>query len=67
MIDYYIVRIYRREKDDPDSIVGTIEQANSSERKAFRCSDELWSILGGFGESKRRDKGHGSTCDSETR
>ncbi|MEK6742260.1 MAG: hypothetical protein AABZ15_01545 [Nitrospirota bacterium] len=63
-MDYYIVRIYRREQGDPDSIVGTIEEASSAERKSFRSPDELWNILGGRGEKIQKK---GMACDTEIR
>jgi hypothetical protein len=63
-MDYYIIRIYQRNKSDSDSIVGTIEEANSSERKSFRSPDELWDILGGCGEKTQKN---GIKCDTKMR
>lgn len=53
-MDYYIIRIYQRDKGDPDALVGTVEAAGSSERQAFREPDELWSILSGSGRGMQR-------------
>jgi len=55
-MDYYIVRIYRREKGDRDEIVGTVEEASSQERRAFRAPEELWRILSNAGEQAKREK-----------
>ena len=57
-MDYYIVRIYQREKGDPGEMVGTVEDAGSSERKAFCSPEELWDILdAGAVHEKERKKG----------
>ena len=44
-MESYIVRIYRREKDDPRSFVGMVEEVGVEEKKAFTNLDELWNIL----------------------
>ncbi len=44
-MDNYIVRIYRREKDDPRLLVGLVEEVGVSGRKAFNSLDDLWEIL----------------------
>lgn len=46
-MDTYIVRIYRFQKDNPRSLVGTVEsvEANKREKSAFSNVDELWEIL----------------------
>lgn len=66
-MDYYIVRIYQREKGDPDGLVGTVEEATSQERKVFRSPDELWGILGGSGEGLAKEKGKGKKREEDAR
>ena len=42
---HYIVRIYRRGKDDPRMVVGIVEQVGVREKKGFHCIEELRLIL----------------------
>ena len=44
-MDSYIIRIYRREKEAPGSVIGTAERVGDEGKKAFRSLDELWDIL----------------------
>ena len=41
----YVLRIYRREKNDPRIIVGVVEEVGAEGNTAFSNLDELWSIL----------------------
>jgi hypothetical protein len=41
----YVLRIYRREKNDPQIVVGVVEEVGVEGNKAFTNLDELWSIL----------------------
>jgi hypothetical protein len=41
----YVLRIYRREKNDPQIVVGVVEEIGVEGNKAFTNLDELWSIL----------------------
>ena len=41
----YVLKIYRREKNDPRIAVGVVEEVGLQGNKAFRNIDELWSIL----------------------
>jgi hypothetical protein len=41
----YIVRIYRREKDDKRMVVGIVEEVGVREKKGFHCIEELRQIL----------------------
>ena len=50
-VDNYIVRIYRREKDNPRVLVGLVEEVGESGKKAFNNLDDLWEIL------NRKDSG----------
>jgi 5'-deoxynucleotidase YfbR-like HD superfamily hydrolase len=51
-LDSYVVRIYRRNLEDPRQVVGLVEIVSSEEKKAFRTFDELREILQA-GEYKR--------------
>jgi hypothetical protein len=42
----YIVRIYRRGKDDKRMVVGIVEEVGVREKKGFHCIEELRLILG---------------------
>ncbi len=44
-METYIVRIYRREEDDPRILVGVVEEVGVEGNKAFTNSDELLDIL----------------------
>jgi uncharacterized protein (DUF2235 family) len=44
-MDNYIVRIYRREKDNPRLLVGLVEEVGLKGKKAFNTLDDLWEIL----------------------
>ncbi len=61
-MENYIVRIYRRENDNPRMLVGLIEEVGSKGKKAFTSYDELWEILNcdkcgtKDGKSDRREK-----------
>jgi hypothetical protein len=41
----YVLRIYRREKNDPRRLVGVVEEVGVAGKKAFSNLDELWEIL----------------------
>lgn len=43
---HYIVRIYRRGKDDLRMVVGIVEQVGVREKRGFHCIEELRLILG---------------------
>lgn len=43
----YIVRIYRRKKNDPSILVGVVEKAGIDKRTAFHSADELLGVLTG--------------------
>ncbi len=44
-MDNYIVRIYRRKRDDPRVLVGLVEEVGRKGKKAFNDLDDLWKIL----------------------
>ena len=44
-MENYIVRIYKRKKDDPYAYVGVVEEAGMKGKKAFTNVEELYEIL----------------------
>ena len=50
-MDNYIIRIYRRKKDNPRVLVGLVEEVGTKGKKAFNDRDDLWEIL----NSRKRD------------
>ena len=62
-MDYYIVRIYRQEKDKPHKLVGVVEEvtggAGEKDIRAFTSLEELWKILnfGKGGKDRRSESG----------
>ena len=44
-MDNYIVRIYRRKRDDPRLLVGLVEEVGTKGKKAFNDLDDPWKIL----------------------
>ncbi len=44
-MESYIVRIYRRDKNDPGVIVGLVEAVRTGEVENFASGDELSKIL----------------------
>lgn len=59
-MENYVLRIYRREKNDPRILVGVVEEVGVDGNKAFSNLDELWFILnsskGETTKSKKRNK-----------
>jgi len=44
-LEDYLIRIHRREKNDPRILVGVVEEVGLEGNKAFSNLDELWEIL----------------------
>lgn len=42
----YIVHIYRQDKDNPDHVVGTVEDVLKGVKESFKDKDGLWKIMG---------------------
>ncbi len=56
-MDTYIVRIYRREENVPQRLVGLVEEVGVEEKRAFSNLDELWNILSSSeGSSSRKGR-----------
>lgn len=52
IMESYIVRIIRRENDNPERIVGTLEEVETEKRVGFNSFDKLKDIL-----SQRSNRG----------
>jgi hypothetical protein len=50
----YLVRIYRRDKEDPERIAGMVEFIEAGEKKTFATFDDLRTILARDQDTKRR-------------
>ena len=53
-MDTFIIRIYRRDPDDPEKIAGLVERAGTDEEKVFTCLEELCETLMPGETSRRR-------------
>lgn len=45
MIESYVIRIYRRDEQSPQNIIGLVEDVMIQETKPFKNFNELWEIL----------------------
>lgn len=45
MLESYIVRIFRRNKDKAETVAGIVERVDDEKREAFRTPAELLRIL----------------------
>jgi hypothetical protein len=43
--EYFVVRLYRRDAEDPARIEGVVEQVATGKQFAFADAGQLWSIL----------------------
>jgi hypothetical protein len=50
----YLVRIYRRDEEDPERIAGMVELIEAGEKKTFATFDDLRAILALDQDTKRR-------------
>jgi hypothetical protein len=55
-MDTFIIRIYRRDPDDPTKISGLLESVGTNEEKVFNCLEELCETLVSNVPSGRRKK-----------
>jgi hypothetical protein len=56
VLESYVVRIYRGERDDPRSFVGIVEEVGVSEKRAFTNFEELWTILNAIHDKSIRSE-----------
>jgi hypothetical protein len=66
MAESYIVSIYRYEKDDPDRLVGLVEEVSIGRRRGFTNIEELWSILNSARKGNRGGRAMGNNERRET-
>ncbi len=55
----YLVRIYRREEDNPRLLVGVVEELGVNDKKAFQNLYELWDILNPIKNNQRQSSRNG--------
>ena len=55
LLDCYIVRIYRKQENDPHALVGLLEEVGKQGKRAFSSIDELCELLM-QGEKKMKTK-----------
>ncbi len=44
-MDSYMIRIYRKEENNPQMLVGIVQKVGADWKEVFSTLDELWSIL----------------------
>jgi hypothetical protein len=44
-LESYVVRVYRSAEDDPDELVGVIEDVGEGKEGVFTTLNELWDLL----------------------
>jgi len=55
-MESYLVRIYRREENNPRLLIGVVEEPGVKGKKAFSNLWELWDILNPVKKIKRTPK-----------
>lgn len=55
----YLIRIYRRQENNPRLLVGVVEEPGLKEKKAFHNLYELWDILNLTRKKERTNSGDG--------
>ena len=55
----FLIRIYRRQENNPRLLVGVVEEPGLKEKKAFHNLYELWDILTLSQKKKRSNSGDG--------
>ena len=55
-MDTYVIRIYRRDENDPRILVGVVEEVGVDGNRAFGNLDELWFILNSSKAETRKNK-----------
>jgi hypothetical protein len=56
-MESFIIRIYRRDKDEPNNIIGTIEDVDVGGTRPFHSTDDIASILTGEGKGRKNKIG----------
>jgi hypothetical protein len=62
-MDSYLIRIYRRSKDDPEEVVGVVEEIKTGLKHAFQGMSSLCKLLSleKFSEKGRSDNNTSKT------
>lgn len=55
-MESYIIRIYRRDKDMPQNIIGTVEDIDVGGTRPFHNTDDIAGILTGEGKANKNKK-----------
>ena len=55
-MESYVVRIYRKEEDNPRLLVGIVEETGRNGKKAFNNIHELWEIINPLNNRPKREK-----------
>jgi hypothetical protein len=66
-MENYIVRIYRRDPDDSDSVTGMLESVEQETRRPFHTLDALRSMLDTDATEDLQPAGPTSTSDAQGR
>jgi len=66
-MENYIVRIYRRDPDDSDSVTGMLESVEQETRRPFHSLDALRSMLDTDATEDLQPAGPTSTSDTQGR
>ena len=56
IMESYLVRIYRREENNPRLLVGVVEEPGVKAKKAFSNLYELWDILNPIKRALKKNK-----------
>ncbi len=60
IMESYLVRIYRRQENNPRLLIGVVEEPGVKEKRAFQNVYELWDILNSTRKTLGKSGGNGS-------
>ncbi len=63
----YIVRIYRRDEENPLHVVGLVETVGTAGTNVFNDPEELWKILSKNGKREKRKRRRNTADEHEGR
>jgi hypothetical protein len=55
-MDSYIIRIYRRDVDKPETMLGVLETVGDGAQRSFHSHDELWNLLAEAPSSRKNKR-----------
>ena len=64
-MDTYVIRIYRRDENDPRILVGVVEEVGVGGNRAFSNLDELWFILNSSKAKTSQSKKHNKSLNEK--